>query len=366
MKSNLPSSKEFVAGTVFSTMPKCAICKLPKYQELCVKYPSRLEAISLDPSKIAEQSADNIYTAGQIDFCIDVFNEIHIKTNENGTINIGRSTLRKSLVLHSARLMQKATGCSLGFDIDVKSNLDFRHCGLGSSSSIIQGVAAAINELFGCPIKPLDLIHYLISNHGEEIKGNDEKLIQVQSVGGSGICGHYKGGLIINAGKAVPIFCINLPEDYKVVLGIPKSFNHPDSNTLMNKELENMDGFKNTGKKYSYEVAYRLVHEAMPGLVIGDYKPCKDLIFDYRWDMGSIKNCSFVCPEINEIAEKLRPLKNDKDIEFISLSSVGPGFFAITKNPTKAVRIFSGLKMNTFTANIYNGKYKITKKVLWS
>lgn len=366
MNKDLPASKIFQAGTIFVDYKKPIKHGEPKYNKIVIKYPSRLEAISLDPSKIAEKTNDNIYTAGQIDFCVNICKTISVSVNKTGEINISQHTNRKSLALHSALLMKQALKTKIGFDIDIVNDKELRHCGLGSSSSIIQGVAAAINELFGGPVQPLDLIHYMVSNHGEEVDGSAEGLIQVQSVGGSGICGHFVGGIIVNAGKAVPIFRANLPKTYKVVIGIPKSFSHPDSNELMNKELDNMTGFQNTGKEFGGLVAYRLINEVIPGIIQKDYKPCKDLIFDYRWDMGSIKNCSFVCPEIVDIAEKLRPLKNDKDVIFLSLSSVGPGFFIITEKPEKAERIFESLDMFVFTSDIYNDKYQIIEKSLWN
>jgi predicted sugar kinase len=362
MKNNLPNSSTFIAGTVFNELKNLPKKVAPKYRSVTINFPSRLEAISLDPSKIAEYFVDNIYPAGQIDFCVNICKTIKVKLRKDGEIKITNNSPRKSLILHSAKLMKLALNTECGFNIDIKTELELKHCGLGSSSSIIQGVAAAINELFGNPIKPLDLIHFMTSNHGEEIDGDDERLIQVQSVGGSGICGHFNGGIIVNAGKAVPIFRANLPRRLKVIIGVPKSFSYPDSNELMSKELENMDGFKNTGERFAGIIAYRLINEAIPGIIQKDYKPCKDLIFDYRWDMGSIKNCSFVCPEIIEIAEKLRPLKNDQDIIFMSLSSVGPGFFVVSENAEKARKIFKELGMKVYNTDFHNSKYKIIER----
>jgi hypothetical protein len=88
----------------------------------------------------------------------------------------------------------------------------------------------------------------------------------------------------------------------------------------------------------------------------------KDFIFDYRWDMGSIANCSYAYPEIMEIAEKMRPLKNDKEIEFVALSTAGPGFFIATRNVEKAKNIFADLDMKTYVANIHNEKYQIIER----
>ncbi len=276
-KDNLPDLDIFLAGTVFRKFEHQIVGNIrPIYKMVIVKYPSRLEAISIDPSKIAERCIDNIYTAGQIDFCVDICKHISVSLRKKENILITKTSSRKSLILHSALLMKKALGFTDGLMIDVKNDLELKHCGLGSSSSIIQGVGAAINELFGKPMRPLEIVRYLVSNHGEEVDGDDTRLMQVQSVGGSGICGHFEGGLIINSGKATPIFRKNLPKNLTVVIGVPKNFVHYDSVTLMNKEMENMDGFKNTGSKFSEKVAYRLIHEVIPSLVNDDYKPCKD------------------------------------------------------------------------------------------
>jgi len=349
---------EFEVGTVFNG---AILSQLPvkKYESLTVSYPSRLEAMALDPARIADNN-NLIYEAGQIDFSVALFKHITVKTIQDGSITISDRSPRKALIMHAALLMQNALGLEEGFFIDVKDDIDLRHCGLGSSSSLIAGTAAAINELYNCPIAPLDLVRYCAQNHGEEIDGSNTKLVPVQCIGGSGVCGHFEGGLIILAGQATPIFTTKLPENLKVVIGIPSDFTHPDSQELMEAEVNNMNGFKNAGNKYGAEIAYRVVHEVMPGLVTGDLKPAKELIFDYRWNMDSIKNCAFVYPRMLDVAESLRSLKDDADVKILSLSSVGPGFFAITSNPNKVADIFAGLGMTTHLTTIHNGKYMVT------
>jgi predicted sugar kinase len=363
MGGKLPDANIITAGSVVHELPIGPVINAkPLFSEISLKYPSRLEAISIDESKIAEYTADNIYTAGQIDFCIAVYKTIKVSLRLDNEIKITDSSQRKPLILHSALLMKAALNTDYGFNIDVSADLDLRHCGLGSSSSIIHGVGAAINELFGNPIAPLDLVRYLVSNHGEEISIGDERIIQVQSVGGSGLCGHFEGGLIVNAGKCVPILRKKLPDTWKVVLGVPKNFTINDSESLMEQELENIDGFITAGKKYAKDISYRLVNEVLPDLIENRYKSCKDLIFDVRWDMDSNKNCSFVYPEIMEIAEKLRPLKADNDVKFVALSSVGPAFFIITGEPNKAKRIFDDLEMKSYLIDIHNGKYEVKER----
>lgn len=81
--------------------------------------------------------------------------------------------------------------------------------------------------------------------------------------------------------------------------------------------------------------------------------------------MGSIKNCSYAYPQIVELAEKMRYLRNDDDIDFIFLSTAGPGFCMITKNTEKTKSIFeslNSLNMRTLVTDIHNSKYEVTEK----
>lgn len=364
MHSNFDFStpKVFPIGEVFVELKNKPINPVLKYHQIKIKYPSRLDSACTDPGKIYENSSDNIYSAGQINFCVDICKNISIKARNDRKINIFGLKKRKTLILHAVKLMQKALNIKNGFDVEIQNDLELRHCGLGSSASIIQGIGATINEMYGKPIKSLDLIRYLAGNHGEEIDGNDKNLIYVQSVGGSGICGHFGGGLIILTGHCVPIVSVKLPKRLKVVFGVPNGYKHPDAGTLIPKEIQDSSKFKKTSKLFSKEIAYRLLNEAIPELLDGNFKPMKDFIFDYRWDMGSIKNCSYAYPKIMEIAEKLRYLKNDADIEFVSLSTAGPGFFIITDKIEKAKNIFNKLDMKVYVADIYNDKYKILEK----
>ncbi|MBR3138577.1 hypothetical protein IKG38_00995, partial [Candidatus Saccharibacteria bacterium] len=103
--------------------------------------------------------------------------------------------------------------------------------------------------------------------------------------------------------------------------------------------------------------------DAIPELMDGNCRPLKEFIFDYRWDMGSIRNCSYAYPGIVDLAEKMRPLRNDNDIDFIFLSTAGPGFCIVTKDINKVENIFKRLDMKTFVTDIHNDKYQIIEKV---
>ena len=312
--------------------------------------------MTLDASRIAPNNS-LVFEAGQISFSVDICKVIVVKVRDDEKIVISKRTSRPSLVTHTVKIMQAALNVKNGFDVDIDDKLDLRHTGLGSSGSIIAGTAAAINEIYGKPINNLDLAQYCIHNYGEEIEGESETLAVVQSVGGSSICGFIDGGLVIVTGKATPIFSCNLDQKLVVSIGIPKDYVPRDAKAMMQAELENMEGFENTGKNHAPEIAYRLVHEVLPGLVNGDLKPCKKLIFDYRWDMGSIKSCSFVYPRMIEIAENLRDFKDDERIQIIAPSSVGPAFFALSYCSDYVKDRFNKLGLKTIEAKIHNSSY---------
>lgn len=350
----------FTAGTIHNPCRVAGVPRIAPQHNIVIRYPARLEAMALDPAKIATNDS-LVYTAGQIDVCVGLYKTVTVSVDEMkpSEIVITPTTGRRALVLHAARMMQKALGIQGELTIDVRDEAGMRHCGLGSSSGTIATVASAINELYGHPVTAHDLSLYCAQNHGEEIDGNDNILTAVQCIGGSVVCGNYSGGIIVLAGEATPIAHVDVSSDYSVVIGVPHDFDHPDSLDLMQREEDNMDGFVNTGEAYGPQIAYRLVHEVLPALTLGDLTPCKSLVFDYRWDMGSIKNCSFVLPRINEIAESLRPLRDDPDVAMVSLSSVGPGFFALTTDPARIRTVFEAHNMKTIETTVHNGTYEI-------
>ena len=146
------------------------------------------------------------------------------------------------------------------------------------------------------------------------------------------------------------------------MFGVPNEYLYPDANRLIADEIKVSENFRKASADFSREIAYRLLNQAIPELLDGNLKPMKEFIFDYRWNMGSIKNCSYAYPQIVELAEKMRYLRNDDDIDSIFLSTAGPGFCMITKNIEKAKSIFESLNMRTLVTDIHNSKYEIIEK----
>ena len=202
-------------------------------------------------------------------------------------------------------------------------------------------------------------MRFSAQNHGEEIDGQDNNLTPVQCIGGSAVCGMFDGSLVIVAGESTPIYRGNIADDSLVVVGVPKGFGHPDSKQLMSDELDNMAGFVDTGVQHGQAIAYRVLHEAIPGLVGDDFRPLKQLVFDYRWRMGSIANCSFVYPPMVSIAGELAHHESEPTTSLVALSSVGPGFFAVTSHAVQVAKEFEALGMDANIFEPWSTTYKV-------
>lgn len=350
----------YKVGTVFNPMKiNFENIKL-LFKSIEINYPSRLDAMAIDPSKIASNN-NMVYSPGEIVFSIKLFHKIKIEISKD--LIITENSKRKSLIKHSFLLMKNALGFKENMTIDIDNKNEIKHAGLGSSGCLIAGVASAINELYGKPINHLNLIKYLAQNHGEEIENNEEFINPVQCIGGSASSGNVKGGMIMILGESCIAKTMNINKDYDVIIGIPKDFKPLDSKTALEEELKNIDGFIQCGKKYGQQIAYNILHSMLPAMVNNDISIIGDVIYDYRFNMGSIKNCSFLYPKLIDITNNLSFLKKNKIADVLAISSVGPGIFAITKNKDECLKAFKNENLKVYLTKINNKGYKVIKKV---
>lgn len=330
-----------------------------------VDYPCRLDAMAINPAAVCYNDS-MIFTPGEVVVSLQKYIKVKIvvKSESGGVLNISNNTKRKVLVKHSYLLMCDALGVSPSLDIDVDENDIPKHCGFGSSSSTIAAVAAAINELYSRPIRECDLIKYLASNHGEEVSNDDHnKLKVVQCIGGGATNGLTDEGIIIIAGKSTTIAKMFYESD--VLIGIPNDFVQKDAKLLMELEEENLWKFKKTGEEYADKIAYNLLHKALPGMANGSIKDLADVVFEYRFNMGSNENCSFVYDGLMDISDKIRKIYEDGTCEFLALSSVGPAFFALVNDEDKKRQCreyMESIGLKVLESAICNTKYKVSSR----
>lgn len=357
---------KFEVGHIFNEYPGTIDKNLNlKYKRINIEYPCRMDAMAINPAAVCYND-DLIFTPGEVVISVNRKIKVNIEVNsENGGIlEITERTQRKVLIKHAYKIMTKTLGVNPSLKIDVDASQIIKHCGFGSSSSTIAAVAAAINELYNCPIPNNDLIKFLASNHGEEISDeNEEELKMVQCIGGGATNGLTEEGIIIIAGKATPI--AKMKYNSEVLIAVPKDFETKNADELMRLEEDNLWKFKKTGEEYSEKIAYDLLHKALPGMCNGNIKELANVVFDYRFNMGSIENCSFVYEKMVEQAKVLRKLYENGNCELLTLSSVGPAFFAIVKDEEQkqtCKTIMESIGMNVIETSICNTTYQVIFK----
>lgn len=352
----------FKIGSLFNPL-KSNISVEPKFEKVVVNFPSRLNAMAIDPSKIAENN-NMVFSPGEVVFSVNIPKIVSVKKRKDKKIIISKRTQRSTLVKHAVIMMQKALKVDDGYEIDVNNQDEFRHSGLGSSSSLIAAVGVAIHELYENPIPKNLLLKYFAQNHGEEIENSNTHLIPVQCIGGSAASGIYNGSAIILAGESVVVANEVLDDNYRAIIGIPEKYSPIDGKELMEEEKKSFPKFIATGKKFGPQIAYSIFHRALPALKEGNLRPLGKLIYEYRFKMGSIENCSFLYPPMDDIAKKLTPLFENNLVDVLSLSSVGPAFFTISKlkNLPQVKKTFKELGLSIFETELRNDSYRVIEK----
>lgn len=329
-----------------------------QYREVEIDFPTRLNAMAIDPSKIAFN--DNlVFTPWEIVFSIAKYIKVTVKLSNKDDIEVSDDTKRKTLVKHAALIMKEAIWFKNWLKIQVDEWEDISHIWFWSSSRLVAWVSAAINEIYWKPIDNRTLVKYLAQNHWEEIEWDDENIMPVQCIWWSAANWLFKGAFKILAWESELIFNVDIPKNLKVIVWVPKDFKKIDSKKALDKEIDNIDWFIKTWIEFSENTSYKVLHTLMPAAIALDFKSVWDVIEDYRYEKWSIKNCSFLYPEIVEKADKLRKLKEKWLVDIVSMSSVWPSMFCIGNNLTEAKVEMERLNMKVYEFKFENDPYKI-------
>ncbi|WP_394426286.1 GHMP family kinase ATP-binding protein [Streptomyces sp. SGAir0957] len=330
----------------------------PVADHVCLDYPSRINAMALDSSKIVPSRG--AYLAGELLFACDLMRRVEVEIVGDGpAVQTAPDCDHPVLARHAALLMRTALGTRERLRVRVSAPDLPAHLGLGSSSGQIAAVAAAVNELYGHPVPARRLVKFLALNHGEEIDHDDAHLLPVQCLGGSATAGLIPGAVQVIAGAHVPLLQAALPEDMRIVLGMPHNPVIWDARDSLAAEARHFDAFTATGRTYGPEIAYRLLHDAWPALLDGELGPLGSLLFDYRFRMGSLANCAFSHPELLATGEKVEHIFTERLAEVLTLSSVGPTFAALTRTPERCEQAFADAGLRTVRCRPWNSGYTL-------
>jgi len=336
-------------------LQNCPTVTKTAFKTVEISYPSRINAMALDPSLVTT-ACNRRFTPGELFFSIDIPLKIQVKSRHGNKIETTHP--RRALIMHAVELIRVATGFYGGISIEIEGT-ELPHCGLGSSGRLIAATAVAVNHLLGKPIKQIHLLRYLAQNHGEELKNSNDLLIPVQCIGGSAAAGLITGGAQIITGESTPIATMNIPDKYSIVIGYPKNLIFDDAFEAMKAELANFNKFIKVGHDFSTNIAYRILHEALPAFINCDLHTIGDIIAWYRYELGSLEACAFSHPRLISYARSLLTLRNKGIADIIGPSSVGPGVYAITMNPDRCEEAFRSENLQVIVTGFWNETYKV-------
>jgi predicted sugar kinase len=359
MTTLLDDFPPFSVGALRSPLRATPIRTHPPATRVTVRYPTRLNAMALDSSKIVP--GEGGYPAGELLFVCALWRTVEVAVEGSGrAVHVEAGSSHPVVAHHSATVTSTALGIDSALRIRVTGPALPAHVGLGSSSATMAAVAVAVARTAGLHVPPRSFTRFLAENHGEEIDNDPARLMPVQCLGGSAAAGLIPAAIQVVAGHSVPLFSANPDERYQVVLACPRDLPRWDAQESLAAEARSFEGFASTGREHSREIAYRLVHDAWPALIDGDLRVLGRLLFDYRFRMGSIANCAFSHPDLTSIATAIEPVFTDGLADVLSLSSVGPLFFAVTHDPHACARALSACGLQTSICALWNGGAEIS------
>lgn len=348
--------KEFSPGNILWKPPEEVIRSIKKtYKKIKVKVPCRLNIAILDMSKLCLSGQDPRCEPGSVSMGCNLFSEAEVELTNQPNIVVEEGSERPLIVRHFALLMKKLTGYGGGFRIKTKGH-GHSHIGLGSTASIIDAVAFAINETLGNPIDDRWLVKILAYNYGEEGR-TPNKLFPGQSTGASGWVAK-KGGFIVVSSFAELVHRSDFPEGYVIVAGSPTK----QGKGITKSEVENpnLDMLRHYDRFMASRICYWTLMDLMPAAIQQDVKKMGDIIWDFMVTSG--KGLQTIIPR-----KDLRPFNvmvelRKVGIEVVFLSSVGPAIIAVTKTPKKAEKIFNSYDFKIIKSDPNNKGIEILSK----
>ena len=373
MSKNTHGYLIFPAGELFHQLDKLKIRKgrLLMHPLVKIRFPTRINAIVLDQTKVAPNEA-MIFSGGEVLFSIGRF--IYVQAtwcgNNSGNLSIDKNVKRKSLVKHAYHIMCKALDATPSLCITVDESEVIKHSGVGTSGAILRAVCVAINEMYGCPIKNLDLLQYIAGNYGEEVDDINTNELQCNPCfGGSISTGLFEGGIQILSGFATPIFQMHYSGN--VLIGIPNDYTPYGATEEISRHATYL--FKNTDPasqnspvmelQYNHNIAFQIIHKVMPNLVHGEISELGRLIYDFNYsnESFSVNDTTWLYPRSKEIANHLSQLYLNGHCLSLGISSVGPAFYAIVKNEAQEKecrKAFEAENLTCLLSKIWNEKYQ--------
>jgi len=319
--------------------------------------PSRVNIEILDFTEMRPNIGGMHCNSGSVSFGIGLYSTVKVQFLDKPEI-IVENCKHKNQLRHYALIMSELTNYNGGFIIEAEPN-QYEHVGLGSTASLNHAVLNAINVGLGKPFSDREIVKIGAWNYVET--GNDGNLYPGQSTGASGWIA-LKGGLCIISSDAELVFRVQIPDDLKVVVGLPdlsRIFQDSKTKGVDDSSVE-LPFLK---KLYFYErfnsgkICHWVLMRLMPLLLQNNYHDIGELI----WDMV-VTNSKGIATILAH--NTLYPIECLMDLrktgaEVSFLSSVGPGIVTLCTskylNAVKKILKLHKCRILMFNIDNYGG-----------
>lgn len=289
----------------------------PKHAPVSVRAPGRIHMSVLDMNRFSPGHPGG----GGLGFAIRIYVQVDVScTKGNHTIQYSRP----AIIEHFLKLFSKAVGYKDAFSVKI-SDHEYKHVGLGSTSTVLIALATAVNHAVGNPLTR-DQLRLLIGNN--YVEETEDGLVAYGFETGVGPAVSSYGGMAVMGDGLTLVYRRPFAHDKHVYIVIPpssiSSAGEEEFSLLMNK-ARTLD-YRDREQK-----AYFLMMDLIPALEQDDLARMGDVVWEIEFrgsKRAEIEHHSFELYHYMSILRKA-------GLEFVGMSSVGPSIAIITQREEK-------------------------------
>lgn len=284
----------------------------PSKTPVKIRAPGRIHLTVLDMNRFAPGQPGG----GGIGFAIQVYAEVEVSCVPQG---YHVTYARPAIIHHFLDVYSHTVGYTGGFRV-IAQDHEYKHVGLGSTSTILTALAAAVNRSLGDPLTT-DQLRILIGNN--YVEETDEGLIAYGFETGVGPAVTSYGGMAVMGDSLTVVYQHQFAQGKHVHIVIPpssiSSAGEEEFSLLMNK-ARTLD-YRDREQK-----AYCVMMDFIPALHSNNLSKMGDVMWEIEFrgsKRAEIEHHSF---ELYQYMHRLRKA----GLEFVGMSSVGPSIAVIT------------------------------------
>lgn len=212
----------------------------PRAESVRVHVPARVATFVCHYHYFAMPPRPNVYPVCDVNFVVDRHTLAEVEITDGPGVEVEASADSDPIVRHAALIVGSTLGITAGLRVRAEVRHDVRHGGLGSSASLMAATACAINELYGRPLSTAQLVRLIARNYGEESDVPD-RLVTMPCVGGAAASALGRSSVVVIGGENEVRGRADLPDGYRVVIGMPPGTELPTGTQDMTLFLDNRD-----------------------------------------------------------------------------------------------------------------------------